>query len=88
MKISENYIVKNIIDEIILVPTGDAAQYFNGIISTNEVAGFIWKNIEKCDTPEDMVKLVLKEYNVEEKQAKKDVYSFLETLKEAQMIEY
>ena len=88
MKISENYIMRNVAGEVVIIPTGTAAQYFNGIISTNEVAAFIWQNIEKCDTPEDMLKLVLEKYDVEEEQAKKDVYGFLETLKQAQMIDY
>lgn len=88
MKINKNYVVKNIIGEVVIVPTGETTQYFNGLISTNQVAGFIWENMEKCDTPEDMLKLVLENFDVEEEQARNDVLGFLDTLKKAKMIEY
>lgn len=44
--------------------------------------------MEKCDTPEDMLKLVLENFDVEEEQARNDVLGFLDTLKKAKMIEY
>lgn len=88
MKINENYIVKNIVGETVIIPTGEAAQYFNGLISTNEVAAFIWENIESCENPEEMLKKVLDEFEVEENKAREDVFGFLETLKQVGMIEF
>lgn len=88
MKINENYAVKNIAGEIIIIPTGKAAQNFNGLISTNEVSGFIWKHIEECETPENMVQMVLDVFEVSEEIARKEVVQFLEDLKTAGMIEY
>lgn len=87
MKINENYIMKNIAGEVVIVPTGKAAQYFNGLISTNEVAAFIWKNMESVDTPEEMVKKVLDEFEVDEETARTDVLGFLNDLKTVGMIE-
>ncbi len=87
MKINENYIMKNIAGEVVIVPTGKAAQYFNGLISTNEVAAFIWKNMESVDTPEEMVKKVLDEFEVDEEIARTDVLGFLNDLKTVGMIE-
>ena len=29
MKINKNYVVKNVIGEVVIVPTGETAQYFN-----------------------------------------------------------
>lgn len=88
MKINSNYVVKNIVGDTVIIPTGEAAQYFNGLINTNDVAAFIWQNIESCDTPEDMVKKVLDEFEVDEETAKNDTIGFLETLKQVGMIEY
>jgi len=88
MKINENYIVKNIVDETIIIPTGEAAQYFNGLISTNEVAAFIWENIEKCNTVDEMVELVYSEFDADYEIIKNDVQGFLNTLKEVNMIEF
>lgn len=88
MKINPNYIVKNVLDETIIVPTGEANQYFNGLISTNEVAGFIWQNIEKCETPKDMVDKVFGEFDIDYETAETDVMEFLNTLKMVGMIDF
>ena len=88
MKINPNYIVKNVLDETIIVPTGEANQYFNGLINTNEVAAFIWQNMEKCETPKDMVDKVFDEFEVDYETAKDDVIGFLSTLKTVGMIDY
>ena len=88
MKINPNYIVKNVLDETIIVPTGEANQYFNGLINTNEVAAFIWQNMEKCETPKDMVDKVFDEFEVNYETAKDDVMGFLSTLKTVGMIDY
>lgn len=87
MKLTENYRLKNIAGEIVIIPIGKAAQCFNGLISTNTVSGFILENIEKCKKSEDMVKLVLETFEVTEDIAKKEVLQFLEDLKKAGMIE-
>ena len=88
MKINPNYIVKNLLDETIIVPTGNAIENFNGLISTNEVAAFIWQNMEKCETPKDMVDKVFDEFEVDYETAQEDVMGFLSTLKTVGMIDY
>lgn len=88
MKISEEYIMREIAGEVIIIPTGKAAQYFNGLIATNAVSAFIWKNLEKCETPEQIVQLVVESFEIDEEQARIDIYRFLEDLKKAGMIEY
>ena len=40
MKISENYIMREIAGEYIVVPTGRAAMDFKGLISLNDVGLF------------------------------------------------
>ncbi|MBR1941327.1 MAG: PqqD family protein [Bacteroidaceae bacterium] len=40
-------IVRKIGDEWILVPTGDLAQHFNGMVSLNEFGYFIWQQFQQ-----------------------------------------
>lgn len=87
MKVSENFVMREIAGEIVVIPTGTVAQRFNGLISMNEVSAFIWEHLEACQTPEDMLALVLNEYDVSEDVARKDVFQFLADLKKAGMIE-
>nr|WP_296265112.1 PqqD family protein [uncultured Merdimonas sp.] len=88
MKRNKLYIVKDIAGETVIVPTGNAIENFNGLISTNEVAGFIWKNVEECETPDDMVKKVMDAYEGDPETIKKEVLEFLETLRKVGMIAY
>lgn len=88
MKRNKLYIVKDIAGETVIVPTGNAIENFNGLISTNEVAGFIWKNVEECETPDDMVKKVMDAYEGDPDTIKKEVLEFLETLRKVGMIAY
>ena len=88
MKINPNYIVRNLLDETIIVPTGNVIENFNGLISTNEVAAFIWQNMEKCETPKDMVDKVFDEFEIDYETAEEDVIGFLSTLKTVGMIDF
>lgn len=88
MKLNKLYVIKDIAGETVIVPTGNAIQNFNGLISTNEVAGFIWKHVEECETPDDMVRKVLDAFDGEPDIIEKEVLEFLETLKKVGMIAY
>ncbi len=88
MKLNKLYVVKSIAGETVIVPTGNAIQNFNGLISANEVAGFIWNHVEKCETPEDMVQLVMDEFEGDPDVIRKEVLEFLETLRKVGMIAY
>ena len=47
MKRNTDFMLRDIAGEVILVPTGAATQQFNGMITLNEVAAFIWKNLDE-----------------------------------------
>lgn len=86
MKIIKDFILRNIAGEYVLIPTGTTTQEFNGLISLNEIAAFIWNNIENVDDVDGMVKLILEEYEIDEMTAKIDVENFLAGLKESNII--
>lgn len=88
MKLNKLYVIKDIAGETVIVPTGNAIQNFNGLISTNDVAGFIWKHVEECETPDDMVRKVLEAFDGDPDIIEKEVLEFLETLKKVGMIAY
>ncbi len=88
MKLNKLYVVKNIAGETVIVPTGNAIENFNGLISANEVAGFIWNQVENCETPKDMVKMVMDEFEGDPDVIRKEVLEFLETLRKVGMIAY
>lgn len=80
MKIVKEFILRNIAGESVLVPTGATTQEFNGLITMSDTAKFIWENIEKADSFDELVKMMLEEYEIDEKTAKADAYRFIDQL--------
>lgn len=80
MKIIKEFILREIAGECILVPTGKTSQEFNGMITLSDTARFIWENIERADSFEDLVKMMLEEYEIDEETAKRDAYIFIDQL--------
>lgn len=81
MKINQEYVLRNIAGDRVIIPTGSASQHFNGLITLNEVGSFIWENVGNVADREEMVTLLLEHYNVDEKTAQRDVNGFLDMLK-------
>ena len=86
MKIKREFIKRKIAGEFILVPIGNTALAFNGIITINELGKFIWENLESSKDEEDLLHKILEEYEVEEKEAKEDLDEFLDKLRQVDII--
>ena len=86
VKINKDFILRKIADEYIIVPTGKASQIFNGMITVNEVAAFIWENIDGCDNTESIVSKILSEFDIDEEIARQDVEGFTSELIKIGMI--
>lgn len=86
MKKVKDFILREIAGEYVLVPTGSAAKVFDGIITFNEQAAFLWNNIDDCETVEDLTEKLTGEYDVDEKTAKRDVEVFVSQLLTAGII--
>lgn len=73
--------------ENILVPVGNTALTFNGLVTLNESGAFLWKHMEKNRTREELVQEVLQEYEVSEEQARLDIGQFLTYLAKEGVLE-
>ena len=87
MKINKDFMLRKIADEYIIVPTGKASQIFNGMITVNDVAAFIWENVDECETTENIVSKVLSEFDIDEDTARQDVEGFTYMLIQVGMAE-
>ena len=74
MKIKKGFQLQNVCGEHIIIPAGEENIDFSHIISLNPTAAYLWEKIvEKAEfTIEDMVQLLLDEYEVEEDIALED----------------
>lgn len=81
MKASKEFILREIAGEFILVPTGEAATRFNGLITLNELGAFIFRCLETEQTVDTLTAAILAEYDVPEDTARADCEEFLNQLR-------
>ncbi len=77
MKTNEDYILRDIDGESMLIPIREASVLFNGVIHLTDTAAFIWKQVDTADCVEEIVRRLVAAYKVTEKEAREDVYGFL-----------
>ncbi|MEA4965236.1 MAG: PqqD family peptide modification chaperone [Oscillospiraceae bacterium] len=77
MKIAEGFILRNVVDEWIVMPEGSNIKNFEGAIVLNEVSAFIWKQLENPISREDLLKAILDEFEINEQEAATDLDEFL-----------
>ncbi|ARE88623.1 hypothetical protein CLFO_30290 [Clostridium formicaceticum] len=79
--------MRQVAGSYVVVPTGKAALDFSGMITFNETGGFLWSQLEKGKTQQQMLTALLEEYDVNEATAKADITEFLAKLKAADLFE-
>lgn len=81
MKINENFVLKSIAGEAVVMPVGEAVNKVNGMIKLNPTAEVIWKALEQETTLEDVISAVRANcQNVDEATLIEDVVDFTEKL--------
>ena len=89
MRIKEGFEIQNVCGEHIIVPAGSENVDYSRIISLNETAAYLWENVASKESfsIDDMVTLLLAEYEVEESIAREDCEMIIERWKEMELVE-
>lgn len=87
MKIKNEYIMRKIAGETVIVPVGDAAARFSGMITLNETGEFIWTFLQEENSEDGLLSAMLEEFEVDRDRASADIASFLEILRKNNMLE-
>lgn len=88
MKEKKGFNLRDICGEHIIVAEGLENIDFCNIISMNDSAAYLWQALkDKEFTVDDMVRLLLEEYEVDEETAKKDASILAKQWTEAEIIE-
>lgn len=80
MKQNPDFLLRDVADSLVLVPVGEAAKRFPGMITLNETGKFLWEALAAEQTAETLTALLLEQYEVDAAQARKDVDAFLNNL--------
>lgn len=87
MVIKQNLLLRKIVGEYILVPTGAVPDDQNGLFVLTEWGAFIWGLLEQGKESNQILHAILEEYEVDEPTAKQDLDEFLGKLKAMNVIE-
>lgn len=87
MKLKGTFVLRQIMGEALAIPTGDALLNFNGMICLNEVGEEIWKGLQAEKSREEILRVILDEFDVTPEEAAADLDGFLRMLKENDLLE-
>ena len=87
MRIKEGFILRKVGSQYVVAATGKASENFNGMMRLNESGAFAFRLLQEGVTKEELVDLILAEYDVSEEAARRDVENFLAALGEADALE-
>lgn len=87
MNKKEEFIVRHIGDDFVMMPIGQTALKFNGLIMANEVSAFIWENLDKVSDANEMSLLICEDFNVDYETALHDVKELFDQMRNAGWIE-
>lgn len=83
MRILSKYRVRQVANENIVLVQGSNPGDMTTVIALNETSLYLWNGLKERDFEiDDVVRLLLERYDVDEPQARTDAEKWIETLKE------
>ena len=62
MRAKADFVVRNVVDEYILMPTNNNIGKFDGTVVLNEVSAFVWTKLQQETTEDSLLEAILEEY--------------------------
>lgn len=87
MKIKEGFVLRRVLDEAIVVASGEASKNFHGMIKLNETAAVIWELITEGNSEEEIAKKLSEKYEISLEQAAADTKAMIAVMAEKGIIE-
>ena len=87
MKLWGEFIVRQVMDNIVAIPVGQTASRLNGMILLNDVSKIIWDCLVQGTTLENAVKAVTDAFDVSADEARTDILEFCDKLRKLQLLE-
>lgn len=81
MRLKDGFILKKILDDYIVVPTGDNIVDFAVAVSLNESGAFLWEQLSEEKSIFELADALAVEYGVSSEEVIGDVVEFAELLK-------
>ena len=76
-------VTREIAGETVIVPVRRGAVDINALYVLNATAAFLWSHIDGKQTPDDLVELLLRNFQIARPTAEADINDFLTSLQES-----
>lgn len=87
MKLKYDFTVREIVGEYVMIPLGEGALAFSGMIATSETGALLVDALKKDVTRDELAALIMSEYEVDADTAYADLDAFLAELKKLNLLE-
>ena len=87
LRLKKDFQIVRVADENMVIPIGEAAFSFRGIVIISEETAFLLKQLGERKTEKELEKLLTDCYNVEQERAKRDVSAVVEKLLQMGVLE-
>lgn len=87
MKAKNGFVMRTILDEYMIMPTGTNIGVFDGTVVLNEVSAFLWEKLQQSTTREQLLAALLNEYEVSQEIAETDLDTVLEKFSQLGLLE-
>ena len=85
-KAKEDFVHRKVAESDVLISVGANVANFNGYITLNPTASFLWDALATPQTIDTLTQMLTTEFDVSNVDAKTDVENFLEMLKRNSMV--
>ena len=82
MKIKKGFVLRRVLDEAIVVASGEASKTFHGMIKLNDSAADIWQWISEGKEEGEIAKLLSEKYEISLEKAVADTATMIKTMTE------
>lgn len=87
MRLKPGFEITEVVGEYMVIPTGERIADYGGTVVINEVSAFLLKHLKEPVEKEELLELLLEEYDVERDRAQKDLDGILEKFTELGLVE-
>ena len=86
MKVSDQFILRNVAGDNLLIPTGHMALHVKGLILLSESGVLLYNKLKDGCTKEELVAVLTAEYEVSEQEAVLDTEAFLDQMRQLHIL--
>lgn len=87
MKLNQDFVLREVAGETILIPVGAQAAKTSGLVTLNETGKTIWQALSEQPTYDYALHALLEQFDVSEAEARQDLDAFIQKLSENELLE-